>query len=373
MDPEFSDDVLGNGQDDPMIEDMGNVELDMSLLFGDEDGEVQITVDDGATVVAPTVVDDTQPDVIDTTKGQGSDDPAVPDGGSKPTAENVKEIDGQLYVAVGADNSMVLSKDGKHSIPYDVLERARNGSSEAQARIAELERKNAELDSQYQTVSKKQTLAEKQLTDAGIDPEKLPEEVLNDPEALQRIKDELPGEAGAILEALVGRFKQSESQNPSNEEAQAPQGVHPVDQALASDGLKELNGWLTGDQDRWDMALTIDKQLQNNPEFSSKSVEERFAEVQRRTKLAFGDPVQEGIDQELAAQQQREQAAKQPARQPQVIPESPSDISSNGRSAQSIGHQALAEQDAMSMERAMEGMSDAEMEAFLEEAGGAFE
>lgn len=369
-----NDDALDVGQDDLMGDNMEGVELDMSLLFGEEDGDDDLGDDDGETVEAPEVVDDNQPDVIDTTKEQGSDDPAAADKADKPNAANVKEIDGQLWVAVNADNAEVMSKDGKHAIPYDVLERARNGSSEAQAKIAELERKNAELDSQYKTSSQKQALAEKQLTDAGIDLEKLPEEVLNDPEALQRIKDELPGEAGAILEALVGRIKQSESQNPApQQEVQAQSTGNPVNDVLAADNLKELNGWLDSDPDRWDMALTIDKRLQSDPEFSSKPIEERFAEVQRRTKLAFGDPVQAGIDQELAAQEQREQAAKQPAKQPQVIPNSPSDISSGGRSAQSIGHEALASQDALSIERAMETMSPDEIEALLEEAGGAFE
>lgn len=367
-----NDDALDLNQDDLMGDDMSDVELDVSLLFGDEDDD--LGVDDGETVEAPEVVDDSQPEVIDTTKEQGSDDPAKVNDEAKPNAPGVKEIDGQLYIPVSSDNAEVMSKDGKHAIPYDVLERARNGSKEAQDRIAELERQNAEMGTQFKTVSQKQALAEKQLTDAGIDLEKLPEEVLNDPEALQRIKDELPGEAGAILEALVGRIKQSESQNqaPQEEAPQQSQG-NPVNDALATEGLKELGSWQSSDQDRWDMALTIDKRLQSDPEFSSKPIEERFAEVQRRTKLAFGDPVQAGIDQELAAQQQREQAAKQPAKQPQAIPDSPSDISSGGRSAQSVGHEALASQDAMSMERMMESMSDAEMEAFLEEAGGAFE
>lgn len=388
----INDETLTTGNEDLIGQELEGVEFDDSLLFGDdEEGEdfADYTEEstDEKTAVEDQGGDDNQPEVIDTTLENQTGDGNQNDGGDNGAADNqqanddnVKEIDGKLYVAVDANNSQIMGKDGKHNIPYQVLERARQQGTDSQSRLKELEGEVADYKGKYEQTSQKQELFAKQLEAAGIDPEKLPEEVLNDPEAMQRIKDELPGEAGQILEALVGRLNaQPQNQAPQHEQApaQAEGQQHPVDAALASDGLKELNGWQQGDQNRWDMALVIDKQLQNDPAFSQLPMDQRFAEVQRRTKAAFGDPIQEGINQELANQGQREQAAKQqglPAAQqpPQAIPNSPSEISGGGGNAPT-GHQALAEQDPMAMEAAMGNMTEAQLEAFLEEAGGAFE
>ncbi|AGG58043.1 hypothetical protein VPAG_00007 [Vibrio phage douglas 12A4] len=349
----------------------------MSLLFGEDSDDEDFEQSEDETVEEQDDVNDDQPEVIDTTKAQGSDTQSNDEEPTSDSDENVKEIDGKLYVAVDATNSQIVAKGGKHNIPYEVLERARTTSSESQAKIKELEDMLNEKNGQFEMTEKKRQIAERQLQEAGIDLEKMPEEVLNDPEALQRIKDELPGEAGQIIEALVGRLKINETQNqapkeqPEQPEQQASSNQgNPVDEALASEALKELNDWKGGDSDRWDMALIIDKQLQNNPDFAQVPIHERFAEVQRRTKLAFGDPVQAGIDQELAAQKVREEQVKN---KQQVIPNSPSEISSGERSQAATGHQALFEQDAMALEQAMAGMTDAEMEAFLEEAGASFD
>ena len=370
---QVDNETLNTGNEELIGQEIDDVEIDMSLLFGEDNDDEDFEQPEEETVEEQEEVRDDQPEVIDTTKAQGSDTRTDGKEDTSASEDNVKEIDGKLYVAVDSANSQIVAKGGKHNIPYEVLERARTSGSESQAKIKELEEMLNEKNGQFEMSSKKQQIAERQLQEAGIDLEKLPEEVLNDPEAMQRIKDELPGEAGQIIEALVGRLKASETQNqaPQQDKTAQPeqQSAHPVNDALASEALKELNAWQSGDTDRWDMALVIDKQLQNNPEFAQVPIHERFAEVQRRTKLAFGDPVQAGIDQELAKQEQQEQQAKQK----QVIPNSPSEISSGDRALASTGHQALAEQDAMALEEAMSGMSDAEMEAFLEEAGASFD
>ncbi|MGL5091050.1 MAG: hypothetical protein ACRC8B_08955, partial [Aeromonas sobria] len=115
------------------------------------------------------------------------------------------------------------------------------------------------------------------------------------------------------------------------------------------------------DQDRFDFAIIVDEKLQVDPAWQGKSLDERFAEAARRTKLAFGDMVE---------------SAPPPAKVPSTEADKPADFIPSSPSALGQTHQApesgVARYGAMSQTELvgeMGAMTDAQLEALLEQAG----
>ncbi len=355
------DEALLTGNIDDIDALLGQIDLggDLGVANGGEDTANLDTTDNTTAVNGET----DQLDVIDTAKPNAGDgdqktdtEPEVPSNN-----ESVREIDGKLYVAVDPDNSVIASKGGKHTIPYAVLEQARNSSSDYQKRINELESQVSEAT----TAKQKAELLAKQLEDAGITPDQLPDELLRDPEALASIQDEVPGVAGQVITALVKQLQQNQPNQQANQNA----GANEVDSALNCDGLAELRGWEKGDADRWDMALVIDNKLKSDPQFEALPLQERFGEVQRRVKLAFGDPVEASIQQENANKQAVKESNQPPAAEDKnIIPNSPGSLGSTPQDTTQAAHEALMGQDAMALEQSLSQMSPEKVEEFLANA-----
>ncbi|HIF5645532.1 TPA: hypothetical protein ACX3DB_002735 [Vibrio parahaemolyticus] len=356
--------LTGNVEDIDALLDEIDLDDDLGVLSGENDQDNHST--DNEMGVGEE--DEALPSVIDTTQPKGDANLDKSEQGQEPKTNaakdsiGVREIDGKLYIEVDPDNAAVASKDGKHTIPYAVLEKARNQASEASSRMQELEQQLSEAT----TAKEKLQLYTKQLEEAGITPEKLPEELLNDENALNALRDELPETAANLLTALVKRF-QSKATTTQQE---ANDGVNEVTNALNADELTELRTWESSDRDRWDMALVIDNKLKNDPAFQAMPLKERFAEVQRRVKAAFGDPVQASIDAEKARKQaeQGQQQPQQTAEKQTVVPNSPSSLGGSSLDTTAAANQALLNQDALALEQSLANMSPEKVEEFLAQA-----
>lgn len=359
------DQAVLTGDESLIDEALNGMELDEALLFGDE-GEDFDQEDTNQNIEANQVPaeESNLPEVIDTTgtidKAQGSEAPESDQTGDQNNA-GIKEIDGKLYVEVNADNATVASKNGKHTIPYEVLARTRDSSSNLQDEVSQLRQ---ELD-QATTAGQKNAILTRQLEEAGITPDRLPEEMLNDPKAMQTIIEEIDGPAGQIIAAMFNKI-QSEKQP---QQAAQDGDADPLD----APELAELKGWLNSDKDRWDTAVSFDAKLMNDPKFAGASMEERFAEVQRLVKASFADPVAESVNQDLQQQQADKQPQQQPAQQQQQspqaqIPNSPSSLSGGNLDTTQSAQQAILDQDVHGLESAMNTMSADDLEALLMEA-----
>ncbi|WJT09277.1 hypothetical protein [Vibrio harveyi] len=378
------DQALDSGNEADIDSELDGLEFDGALLFGDDDDDEldgdddddELDGDDGDDTGVQNNEDGAQDDggedlpaVIDTTgtvesgaEHQHEDDAQTQHDGDK---EGYKEIDGQLYVAVNADNAEVASKNGKHTIPYGVITRHRDQEKELHGQIADLK---AQLDSAG-TATKRNEILTKQLEEAGITPERLPEEVLNDPNAIQTIVDEIDGPAGQIIAALLSKVQgsqQQQQQEQEQEQEQAPQGDNPLDLPE----LAELSGWRESDQDRWETAIIIDKSLMRDPKFASLTTAERFVEVQKRVKSSFGDPVTDAIQEEQQQKQEQQAQQQQQQQQQAKAPNSPGSIAGGGQDTKAAAQQAMINQDALALEHAMENMSPEDLDALLMEAGG---
>ncbi len=193
----------------------------------------------------------------------------------------------------GDTPKVIVSKSGKHEIPYDVLEHERQARQEAERRAQEVQQQLQQLEQQLE--SNKQSLdnVRSRLESKGLDTE----EMFADPDAItdkqwQEIEDDY-GALGKAVRTLLQRDSQLQQQ-ATQAESQQP-SVDPA--AIANQAIQEtpdLAKWQTDDPDRFSMAVHIDQQLRTDPQWQNKPLTERFAEVVKRTKAAFGDPLNGG-------------------------------------------------------------------------------
>jgi len=110
-------------------------------------------------------------------------DTANAENGSQPattqvTEENTPKVEGQDGT-LNADNTVILAKDGKHTIPYDKLVEARNGEKEWRQKFDEAQQQLAQLQADAQqridngqapTTQDSHAAIAQQAIDQGIDP-----------------------------------------------------------------------------------------------------------------------------------------------------------------------------------------------------------
>lgn len=230
---------------------------------------------------------------------------------------------------------VVLSKDGKHTIPYEVLENARN-------RAQKLEQENQQLQAITGERDKLQALLEKH----GIDMNAEDLDGKTDDE-LQELADDFPvvgkfiAKQAQKIQELEGKLNQQQSEPAANS------GKTAVVQAFES--IPELVSWQAGDKDRLEYAVAKDAELMSDPIWQDKPVRERFLEAVRRTQSAFGD--------KPSAQSGQQQQRKQ-AKQGDGLPNSPSELGNSVRESSAKGTpEYYASLSPGELQREMAGMS----------------
>ncbi|WEE27732.1 hypothetical protein [Aeromonas hydrophila] len=234
---------------------------------------------------------------------------------------------------------VILAKNGQHTIPYEVLEQARNEAKQLREQLALSQQAQAERD-------KLQALMEKH----GINPDVDPDDISQ--EELEQLAQDYP-DLGKSIAAIARKLQKLEPQA-------APQQVQPtltpVQAALQA--VPDLVSWREKDQDRFDFAIIVDEKLQADPAWQGKSLDERFAEAARRTKLAFGDEV---IPPAKAPSKEAEKPTD-------FIPSSPSALGQTHHAAPT-GVERFGTMSQTELIGEMGAMTDAQMEALLEQAG----
>ncbi len=314
-----------------------------------------------------------------------SDAPVVPAGAEKPgmqTAATVEQIKtgetevtptpGETVEQIGAGTATteelpkgIATQDGKHVIPYAVLEAAR---AESRRNAESQQRASIELE---QTKRQLQMLTQ-QVNQAGLTPAKLPEESQITPEQLAKIRDEFPDLSG-VFETLVQKIDYLQKANPGAQTAPVESTGNPVTDALKA--TPELEGWQLADPDRFSLAVHLDEKLQADPAWKDKPLTERFNEVVKRTKAAYGESVE--APQTPATVQVAQPTAEElqkladdklaAAKASAAIPTSPSDLGSPSTHQPTLLEQA-AGADHQQLTAMFSGMSEAQIDALLEQS-----
>lgn len=329
------DEILANGTDEEIEAALAGLDIDGDTLFGGEDGEKEPVVEIKQETPAP----ESKQEVSETPAKTDVEGVSSTKEGEAP--EGFVEIDGKYYV----EATDISSKNGQHSLPYDVLVQTRERAAAAEAERERLATEKAELESQFAESKRVAELHSSQLKEAGIDPRKLPGEMLKDPELMERIKDEYP-ELGELVSELANQIQQYGTKNQPA--PQQPTSQNEVQDAFSNS--QHLKQWMESDVDKWDMAKVIDDKLAKDPSFANKSVAERFKEVEKRVQSAFG-----------------EQHKPKPSNANSApIPNTPTDV---GTQASDMSANAnLLDKDAATITAEMEGMTEAQIEAMLESA-----
>ena len=255
-------------------------------------------------------------------------------------AGNEQAAANQVEEQASAPEKVVMAKNGQHTIPYEVLEQARNEAKQLREQLAQSQQAQVERD-------KLQALLEKNGIDPSVDPDNISKE------ELEQLAQDYP-DLGKSIAAIARKLQKLEPQA-------APQQVQPVANPVqaALQAVPDLAAWRDGDQDRFDMALTIDDKLQADPAWSNKPLAERFAEVARRTKLAFGDEV------EAPPAKAPGKAAEKPA---DHIPSSPSELGQTHH-APATGVERYGAMSQADLIGEMGNMTEAQIEALLAQSG----
>ncbi|EDS5357405.1 hypothetical protein P3F42_004448 [Salmonella enterica] len=251
----------------------------------------------------------------------------------------------------------ILARDGKHVIPYDVLEAERTGRQRVEQEAFLLKQQLAEE-------QRKIDLLTSQIKQAGMTPDPLPEDTRISDEQIARIKEEYPEVANALtLMARKYDYLQARIQ-----EAQQVPLENPVVQAM--NAVPDLVVWQRSDPDKFAVAIHLDEKLQTDPAWKDKPLTERFAEVARRTRAAYGEvppePVAEQDKNQKVLAAVADKVAKADAAA--ALPDSPSDVGNTAAVPQDKFEQLLGASYA-DAEAVMSGMSDADIDAILEKLG----
>jgi hypothetical protein len=236
---------------------------------------------------------------------------------------------------VAEPEKVILAKSGQHTIPYEVLEQARNEAKQLREQLAKSQQAQAERDKLAAV------LEQNGIELDTSDPDSI------DVAAIEELAQDYP-DLGKPLAAIARKLQKLEQP--------AQPAINPVQAALQA--VPDLVSWREKDQDRFDFAIIVDEKLQSDPAWQGKSLDERFAEAARRTKLAFGDEV---IPPTKAPSKEAEKPAD-------FIPSSPSALGQTHHAA----HTGVERFGAMSQTELigeMGAMTDAQMEALLEQAG----
>ncbi|MGG5932564.1 hypothetical protein ACQSDP_23295 [Salmonella enterica] len=261
----------------------------------------------------------------------------------EPSQENVKGI---------------LTRDGKHVIPYDVLEAERTGRQRVEQEAFLLKQQLAEE-------QRKIDLLTSQIKQAGMTPDPLPENARISDEQIAKIREDYPEMANALT-LMARKYDYLQAQIQAQQTQQAPQNDPAT---LALNATPDLVDWQRSDPDKFAIAVHLDEKLQNDPAWKDKPLTERFAEVARRTRAAYGEapshPVVEQDNHEVLAVA-AEKVAKADAAA--TVPDSPSDLGNTAAVPQDKFEQLLGASYA-DAEAVMSGMSDADIDAILEKLG----
>ncbi|ELO1556411.1 hypothetical protein [Aeromonas hydrophila] len=236
---------------------------------------------------------------------------------------------------VAEPEKVILAKSGQHTIPYEVLEQARNEAKQLRVQLAQSQQAQAERDKLAAV------LEQNGIELDTSDPDSI------DVAAIEELAQDYP-DLGKPLAAIARKLQKLEQP--------AQPAINPVQAALQA--VPDLVSWREKDQDRFDFAIIVDDKLQADPAWQGKSLDERFAEAARRTKLAFGDEV---IPPAKAPSKEAEKPTD-------FIPSSPSALGQTHHAAPT-GVERFGTMSQTELIGEMGAMTDAQMEALLEQAG----
>ncbi|EGR1700725.1 ATPase [Vibrio cholerae] len=297
-------------------------------------------------------------------KEQGADEHLAPSSQS----QSVEGLDGDTDAASptaepNAKPDGILAKDQKHIIPMEVLERERQEKAQLRQELEELKAHSAQLEKAQRMID----VRNKQLEELGVAPADLPEDVTIDEKKLAALQEDYPELAPFFLamnnkiEALVSSCTVAASTTSPETESAAP--VDNAELTTALQANADLQSWMSEGGARWNAAQQIDDHLASSSEWTNRSYAERFEEVSKRVRLAFGDEPKLSAQQALSAAQEASRKAKN------ALPASPSELGNTHRTGDSDLMNRVQSANHEELGKLFDSLSEAQIEQLLYNAG----
>lgn len=297
-------------------------------------------------------------------KEQGADERLAPSSQS----QSVEGLDGDTDAASptaepNAKPDGILAKDQKHIIPMEVLERERQEKAQLRQELEELKAHSAQLEKAQRMID----VRNKQLEELGVAPADLPEDVTIDEKKLAALQEDYPELAPFFLamnnkiEALVSSGTVAASTTPPETESAAP--VDNAELTTALQANADLQSWMSEGGARWNAAQQIDDHLASSSEWANRSYAERFEEVSKRVRLAFGDDPKLSAQEALSAAQEASRKAKN------ALPASPSELGNTHRTGDSDLMNRVQSANHEELGKLFDSLSEAQIEQLLYNAG----
>lgn len=199
-------------------------------------------------------------------------------------------------------------------------------------------------------------------------PDPLPEEARISDEQIAKIREEYPEVANALT-VMARKYDYLQAQI---QREQPQQQVEEQDNSVAAAALNatpDLAEWQRSDPDKFAVAVHLDEKLQNDPAWKGKPLTERFAEVARRTRAAYGETSPEPVVEQDKNQKVLAAAADKVAKADSAaaLPDSPSDVGNTAAVPQDKFERLLGATYAEAAEL-MSTMSDDDINAALQKA-----
>lgn len=223
-----------------------------------------------AALAAAMGYEDDADDGEDSNQGESTETQAVqaPAPSATPAPAKTEQSDATPGAAATEPVEVVgvQTKDGKHTLPYAVLQEARRNAALNKQRADELTAEKAKLEQQIEAMK-----SGKPADDMSADElEKLAEDFPQLAPVLKTVKD---------LQAKVATQGPAQA-DPASRIDQELDAQAELDNALASRPL--LSKYQQQGGVVWGRAVEIDQALMQNPAFAAKPLAERFAEVERQ-------------------------------------------------------------------------------------------
>ncbi|EHY9844238.1 ATPase [Vibrio cholerae] len=297
-------------------------------------------------------------------KEQGADEHLAPSSQS----QSVEGLDGDTDAASptakpNAKPDGILAKDQKHIIPMEVLERERQEKAQLRQELEELKAHSAQLEKAQRMID----VRNKQLEELGVAPADLPEDVTIDEKKLAALQEDYPELAPFFLamnnkiEALVSSGTVTASTTSPETESAAP--VDNAELTTALQANADLQSWMSEGGARWNAAQQIDDHLASSSEWANRSYAERFEEVSKRVRLAFGDDPKLSVQEALSAAQEASRKAKN------ALPASPSELGNTHRTGDSDLMNRVQSANHEELGKLFDSLSEAQIEQLLYNAG----
>lgn len=219
------------------------------------------------------------------------------------------------------DEKVIVTRDGKHEIPYSVLANERARNVQLQRELEELKKAKAE-----EAVTEDPSETDGQSTDMDEDLEFFKEEFGEEAAEAERKRRARYAEMEKRQKELEQKIEENNKWREQLETKREDEIVNEVNEAI--DSIPQLREWRDSDDPMWQAAVALDNRLSQDPDNSGLSFKERFSMVVER--LTGQKPTQKPEQNTKAALEQKLAQTK-----PSSLPNSLSDIPGGQAPAQS--------------------------------------